>query len=103
MRAVDTAGNVGAATSRSFDVDTVAPETTIDTAPATPISDADADFDFSADQPGSTFECRLDGGAWVACTSPRSYTSLAEGSHTFDVRATDAGGNTDASPPRTPG
>ena len=59
----------GAATARSFDVDTVAPETTIDSAPATPASDADADFAFSADQAGSTFECRLDGGAWTACTS----------------------------------
>jgi hypothetical protein len=53
---------------------------------------------FSADQPGSSFECRLDAGAWASCTSPRNATSLAEGSHTFVVRATDVGGNVDPSP-----
>ncbi len=98
VRAVDAAGNVEAPSSRTFTVDTVPPETTIDTSPATPNSSADASFTFSADQPGSTFQCRIDGGAWAACTNPRNYTSLGEGSHAFEVRATDVGGNVDPSP-----
>jgi hypothetical protein len=97
-RAVDTAGNTEAPSTRTFTVDTVPPETTIDSAPANPISSSAADFQFSADQPGSTFQCRLDGGAWAACASPKSYAGLAEGSHTVDVRATDPGGNIDPSP-----
>ena len=32
------------------------------------------------------------------CISPASYSNLANGSHTFDVRATDAAGNTDPTP-----
>jgi hypothetical protein len=32
------------------------------------------------------------------CTSPKSYINLSAGSHTFQVRATDAVGNTDATP-----
>ena len=40
----------------------------------------------------------MDAGSWGSCSSPKSYSNLANGSHTFDVRATDAAGNTDASP-----
>jgi hypothetical protein len=44
------------------------------------------------------FLCRLDGGAWSACTSPKSYTGLGAGSHTFEVRAVDAASNEDPVP-----
>jgi hypothetical protein len=53
---------------------------------------------FSASEAGATFQCRLDGGAWAACTSPKTYTGLALAQHTVDVRATDAAGNVETSP-----
>jgi hypothetical protein len=52
-------------------------------------------FRFAADETGSTFECRLDGGALASCASPKAYT-VGKGKHTFEVRATDAAGNTGA-------
>jgi hypothetical protein len=78
--------------------DTTPPDTTIDSGPSGTVTATSADFSFSSSETGSTFECRLDGGAWGSCTSPKSYTSLEVGDHTFDVRATDAAGNTDQTP-----
>ena len=44
------------------------------------------------------FSCSLDGAAPRPCTSPFTPAALAEGAHTFAVRARDASGNVDASP-----
>ncbi|MDQ3286633.1 MAG: DNRLRE domain-containing protein, partial [Actinomycetota bacterium] len=76
-------------------VDSAPPETTIDSAPSDVFSNASASFTFSSNEVNSTFECRLDVSTFSSCTSPKSYTNLSEGSHTFEVRATDAAGNTD--------
>ena len=77
--------------------DTTPPDTTINSGPQNPSGSGSATFTFSSTEPGSTFQCSLDGGAFVACTSPRT-VSVGNGSHTFSVFATDAGGNADQSP-----
>ena len=63
-----------------------------------PTDGGSASFAFSSSEPGSTFECQLDAAGWTPCSSPKSYSSLAAGSHTFEVRATDAANNTDPTP-----
>jgi hypothetical protein len=99
VRATDSAGNTDPTpASRSWTVDRSAPETTILSGPADPSSSTDATFDFTASEAGSSFECSLDGAAFAACTTPFTATGLASGLHTFDVRATDAAGNADATP-----
>jgi hypothetical protein len=98
----DAAGNPLATTvSWSFTTalapDTTPPDTTIDSGPTGPTASTSATFTFSATEP-STFECALEGGAYASCTSPKSYSALAQGMHSFAVRATDGAGNTDPSP-----
>ncbi len=88
-------GTAGTATSavHTFTVDTAPPATTITLAPPGSSGTGDAGFSFSSSGPGATFQCQLDGGAWTACSSPQRYSGLGSGSHTFEVRATDAAGN----------
>jgi hypothetical protein len=98
VRARDAAGNTGAAASVRWTIapppDTTPPATTI--VSASP-SGGDISLEFTSSEPGSAFGCSLDGAAYEACASPRVYTGLAPGSHSFAVRATDPAGNTGAS------
>ena len=71
-------------------VDTTPPNTTISSGPSDPTTSTSASFAFSSSESGSTFECKLDSGTYAGCTSPKSYSGLRIGQHTFSVRATDA-------------
>jgi hypothetical protein len=75
--------------------DASAPDTTLDSATLT---GNQLDVSFSSTEPGSRFECRIDGGAFVACASPMRYSGLAAGAHTFSARAIDLAGNVDPTP-----
>ena len=70
------------------------PETTITKHPKKSSSSRRAKFRFGADEPGSTFECRLDKRPFKPCLSPFKRT-VALGRHNFRVRSTDAAGNRD--------
>jgi hypothetical protein len=78
--------------------DTTAPDTTIASGPTGTVASDSASFSFASTESGSSFTCRLDGGTWSSCVPPKAYSGLSSGSHAFDVRATDAVGNTDPSP-----
>ena len=77
--------------------DTTPPETTITSGPSDPTNSAEAAFKFTADET-ATFECRVDGTGFTACTNPHTEIGLFDGSHTFEVRATDETANTESSP-----
>ncbi len=105
VRATDAAGNQQAPpTAYSWTVDnsladTTPPETTITAHPPDPSSSADAAFAYVSNEAGSTFECSLDGAPFSACAGTgASYSGLADGSHSFQVRAIDPSGNADPSP-----
>jgi len=79
-------------------IDTVAPDTIIDSGPPATTIDTSATFTFHSTEAGSTFQCQRDGGSVTGCSSPVTYTGLGAGSHTLRVAATGAAGNTDPTP-----
>ncbi|HVL94849.1 MAG TPA: S8 family serine peptidase, partial [Solirubrobacteraceae bacterium] len=76
-------------------IDTQPPDTTITANPASVTNATSASFSFTSTEAGASFECALDSGGFAPCSSPRTYTGLAQGSHTFRVRSTDPAGNVD--------
>ena len=93
VKARDAAGNDSSLTTFGWTIDATAPAApSIDTYPADPTSTTGASFTFSGEA-GASFLCQLDGGGFSACTSPKSYSGLAEGAHSFQVKAQDAVGN----------
>jgi hypothetical protein len=110
VKAVDGVGNQSGVTTFTWVVDTAHPLVIITDKPPLLTNRATASFGFTANHPGSTFECRLDGGSFDSCTSPKLYNNLGNGAHTFAVRAASLGNvgiattykwTIDTVPPRT--
>ena len=76
------------------------PDTIIRTAAAGASGGSTAVFRFASSVRRSTFECRLDGAPWVACSSPHMYKALVVGAHDFEVRAISPSGKPDPIPAR---
>lgn len=101
VTATDAAGNTSEPANRSWSVDTVTPVTEITSGPTGTTNVANASFAFSADKSGSTFECKLDGGSFDTCASPKAVSGLNNGQHTISIRATDTLGNVGTAAERT--
>ncbi|MFO0746273.1 MAG: HYR domain-containing protein [Myxococcota bacterium] len=87
--------------SASWIIDTTAPETVITDSPPKLTAETTAVLDYMDPTAPETmtFECSLDGGAWVECDGQTTtYEELAEGEHTFLVRTIDEHGVKDPTP-----
>lgn len=80
--------------------DVVVPDTLISSTGTASPTTTTAEFTFSGtdDVLVASYECSFDGSAFAACTSPKSYTGLVDGPHTFEVRAVDSSANVDPTP-----
>lgn len=81
--------------SYTWNIDTVVPVYTVTGAPTGLTSSRTANIAFTVNKtmPAGATQCVLDSVVTNNCTSPRALTGLADGSHTFIVRGTDAVGN----------
>ena len=77
---------------------TDAPDTTITDGPPARTTSRTAMFRFSSNEPAATFQCSLDAAPFAACLTPDTTGPLADGGHTFAVRAVDPIGNVDPTP-----
>lgn len=99
VRVRDAVGNLDPTpATRTWLVDLTPPDTMITSGPTGTVATASAAFAFTSNEMGATYACSIDGGAYAACTSPQNLPSLAQGPHTFAVRATDLAGHVDPTP-----
>ena len=77
--------------------DTVVPQTSITAGPRK-YGTSIATFEFESNEKSAMIECSLDRAQFETCASPKTYTGLARGKHSFRVRAVDGAGNTDPTP-----
>ncbi|HEV7399631.1 MAG TPA: hypothetical protein VGN84_05110 [Solirubrobacterales bacterium] len=75
-----------------------APQTTLKRKPPRRTRDRTLAFRFVSDEPGSSFQCKLDSRPFKACRSPFTTARLTPGPHTFKVRARDDSGRLDPTP-----
>ncbi len=100
VQATDSLGNAQTgstyAATASFTIDTVPPGSPSITAPAASpawITTTSPNASWTGAEVGGSFLCNLDGSGWLACSSPKGYSGLAQGTHTFQVEQVDAAGN----------
>src|SRR5687768_4596417 len=90
ITAIDAAGNRDTTpVSFAWTITTALPETEITVGPTAGSTTAanNIEFQFTSPDTLATFECSLDGATFAACTSPVTHNTLANGAHTFQVRA----------------
>ena len=99
-----TAASAGGTSQSTLQIerDTTPPDTTITKMPTDASTSSDASFEYDGTDATSgvnRFECSLDGAAFFDCElGPFDFYGLANGSHSFAVRAVDAAGLRDVSP-----
>lgn len=87
-----------AETAKTWTKDTVEPNTTLNSQPSGTNYSMVSSFTFSSNESPVTFQCSLDSAAYSTCVSPLSFSSIANGGHTLNIRAIDQAGNIDSTP-----
>jgi hypothetical protein len=91
-----TGGGAGVTTIEyDWTVDLTPPTTVVTRQPPLLSNSTTAIFEFSSPDATATFQCSLNGSAPQPCTSPVTYTGLADATRTLLIQAVDPAGNVD--------
>ena len=94
VRARNGIGNLSAPATFTWRIDrTPPPAPTITSKPADSTNQLAASFTFTDTESGVGYLCQRDGSAFAPCTSPKTYSLVGQGTHTFAVEAVDSAGN----------
>ena len=97
IKAMDMAGNLSDDHTYHFLVDQTAPTLMINSQPSANTSESDAQILFTGSDALSgiaRYECKMGSeGAWSNCSSPYNQSGLADGAHSYYIRAFDFAGN----------
>jgi hypothetical protein len=99
------ANGTGSPAGYTWTVDLTPPTATITSHPANPSPGTTVSFKYSSNQGNSTFECRLSPteASFTSCPKTgKTYSGLADGEYTFEVKAIDPAGNVQATPTAFP-
>jgi Ca2+-binding RTX toxin-like protein len=88
----------GTIVTRTFEIDTTAPDTTFSSTPPAVTTGSSATFVMAPGDAGTTFKCGVDTTTLTPCSSPFSIDGLTAGTHTVRAAAVDRAGNVDATP-----
>jgi hypothetical protein len=92
VEAIDADGAATSTSAYTWTINTAGP--TLGTKPSNPSANTGPSFSYTDGTYANTqFQCQLDGAGFAGCPSPKSLSSLSAASHTFDVKAVDADGN----------
>ena len=96
VRAPDAAGNTDASPATRRSRSTRRAATTIISPPRVLSLSGSGSVGFTVSESAAASQCRLDNGAWSACSSPYQVSALGAGRHQLDVRSDDAAGNVES-------
>jgi hypothetical protein len=91
----ETGAGVGTPVEYDWTIDLTPPTTVVTQKPPALSSSKAATFAFNSPDTTATFRCSLNGAAAQPCTSPVTYTGLADATRTLLIQAVDQAGNVD--------
>tara|TARA_B110001454_G_scaffold219192_1_gene251235 strand:+ start:122097 stop:125042 length:2946 start_codon:yes stop_codon:yes gene_type:complete len=89
IQAFDVLKNKSNVKTLTWSVDLSLPTLSFSQTPASLTNTSAASFEFMSTS-AISYQCQLDNAAYTTCTSPKSFSGLSNGSHTFKVKATNA-------------